>query len=261
MIIMKTTALKTSHIIQQGENLVDVIIETLEMNNKALNNGDVLVIAETLVSTCQNRIVNLKDIEKVSKEAKELADKYRMDPRFVEVILTEADEIVGGIPTMLFTEKAHVLIANAGIDKSNSGPADHYSLWPDSPFKTAQMLHTAFCTKFNLTELGIIISDSRVQPMRRGVVGVAIGVAGFHPVVDCRGKTDLYGHEMEYTTRAIADQLTDVAHVVMGETNEQTPFVLIENAPVEFTSDPIDPDAMIMPKKEDLFFRILQPEK
>lgn len=258
---MITTALKTSHIIQKGENLLDIILETLNFNQKTLNEGDILVLAETVVATCQNRIFHIKDVTEISDKAQHLGNEYRMDPRFVQKILEESDEIVGGIPTMLFTEKNHVLIANGGIDKSNSGPEGYYSLWPNAPFETALLIQRELSTKFKIQNLGVIISDSRVQPMRRGVVGVAIGVAGFDPVIDCRGKTDLFGHKMEYTTRAIADQLTDVAHVVMGETNEQTPFVLIENAPVEFTKNPIDPLAMIMPKKEDLFFRILQSKK
>ena len=158
---------------------------------------------------------------------------------------------------MLLTEKNHVLIANAGIDHSNSGGGQNYSLWPTHPFKVAAELTQELKKKYSLNEFGIIIADSRVQPVRRGVVGVAIGVAGFEPVVDCRGKCDLFGSEMNYTTRAIADQLTDVAHVVMGECDEQTPFVLINEVPAIFTDKTIDPQAMIMPKMEDLFFRIL----
>ena len=133
---------------------------------------------------------------------------------------------------MLFTVKQGILIANGGVDKSNAGEEDEYSLWPEDPFGVAADLCQKFKDKFGLQEFGIIISDSRVQPLRRGIVGVAIGVAGFQPIDDCRGRCDLFGHEMKWTTRALADQLTDLAHLLLGECDEQTPFVLILDAPV-----------------------------
>jgi len=254
---MKVTALKTSHIIMKNEILFDVICETFEFNKIDLKERSVLVIAETLVGTTENRIVEIKSVKNVSKRAKELAIEYSpMDPKFAQLVLEEADEIVGGIPGMLFTEKNGILIANGGIDQSNSGIEGNISLWPEDPFGSARNLVQKIKKKFGITDFGIIISDSRVQPIRKGVVGVAIGVDGFYPIDDCRGKTDLFGHEMKWTTRALADQLADTAHVVMGECDEQTPFVLIENCPVEFTNEPISYDSMLMPKSEDLFYRI-----
>jgi coenzyme F420-0:L-glutamate ligase len=255
---MKVTALKTSHIIMKNENLFDVICETLDCNKIEVKERSVLVIAETLVGTTENRIIEIESVKNVSDRAKELAIEYSMDPKFTQLVLDEADEIVGGIPGMLFTEKNGILIANGGIDQSNSGIEGNISLWPEDPFGSARELVQKIKQKFGITDFGIIISDSRVQPIRKGVVGVAIGVDGFYPIDDCRGKTDLFGHEMKWTTRALADQLADTAHVVMGECNEQTPFVLIENCPVDFTNEPIAHDSMLMPKNEDLFYRILK---
>jgi len=254
---MKVTALKTSHIIMKNENLFDVILETLNYNKIELKERSVLVIAETLVGTTENRIVEIESVKNVSKRAKELAIEYSpMDPKFAQLVLDESDEIVGGISGMLLTEKNGILIANGGIDQSNSGIEGNISLWPEDPFGSARDLVQKIKQKLGLADFGIIISDSRVQPIRKGVVGVAIGVDGFYPIDDCRGKTDLFGHEMKWTTRALADQLADTAHVVMGECDEQTPFVLIENCPVEFTDEPIAHDSMLMPKNEDLFYRI-----
>jgi len=254
---MKVTALKTSHIIIENEILFNVICDSLDYNNIQLKEQSVLVIAETLVGTTENRIVEIEEfVKNVSKKAEELAIKYQIDPKFAQLVLEEADEIVGGIPGMLFTEKNGILIANGGIDESNSGIEGMVSLWPEDPFGSARDLVQKIKQKFGIKDFGIIISDSRVQPIRKGVVGVAIGIDGFYPIVDCRGKKDLFGHEMKWTTRAIADQLADTAHVVMGECDEQTPFVLIENCPVEFTNEPIAHDSMLMPKKDDLFYRI-----
>lgn len=255
---MKVTALKTSHIIMKNENLFNVILETLDYNNIEMQERSVLVIAETLVGTTENRIVEIESVknENVSERAKKLALEYSMNPKFVQLVLEEADEIVGGISGMLLTEKNGILIANGGIDQSNSGIEGNISLWPEDPFGSARDLVQKIKQKFEIKEFGIIISDSRVQPIRKGVVGVAIGVDGFYPVIDCRGRKDLFGHEIKWTTRALADQLTDAAHAVMGECDEQTPFVLIENCPVEFTNEPIAHDSMLMPKEEDLFYRI-----
>ena len=258
---MDATPLKTTHIITKNEDLFSIICETFDSNHIEPQERSVLILAETVVAICQGRVVNLNDIHQISPKAQSYAEEYDMDPRFVEIICQEADTIVGGIPTMLLTEKNNVLIANAGIDHSNSGGGQNYSLWPADPFRVARNLNKNLKEKYNLTEFGIIIADSRVQPVRRGVVGVAIGVDGFEPVMECRGKCDLFGSEMKYTTRAIADQLTDVAHVVMGECDEQTPFTLIQNVPATFTDKIIDPQAMIMPKTEDLFFRILTKEE
>lgn len=258
--MLSAIGLKTTHIIRPGEDLFKVIVESIESNNQHLEERSVLVIAETVVGTTQNRIVSLSSAisdSSISSEAKQVASKYDLDPKFAHLVLKESDEIIGGIQGMLLTEKNGVLIANGGIDKSNAGEGDEYSLWPLQPFETANSLCQKFKDIFGLKEFGIIISDSRVQIRRRGIVGVAIGVAGFEPVMDCRGKCDLFGHQMKWTTRALADQLTDMAHLIMGECDEQTPFVLIKDAPVNFTDDPIDPDAMIMPKNEDLFSRIL----
>ena len=255
---MKITALRTSRIIQPEDNLTEAIIETLRHNGQQITEGSILVVAETVVATTQGRIIDLESVGSISERAQELAIKHKMDPRLVHLILQEATTIIGGIDGMLLAEKDGVLIANAGIDKSNSGAGNMYSLWPEDPFKAARELREQICKEFTLKKFGVLISDSRVQPMRRGVVGVTIGAAGFNPVIDCRGNFDLFGHKMEFTVRAMADQLADAAHLVMGECDEQTPFVLIEDVPIEFTNAHIDPHAMLMPMEEDLFFRILQ---
>jgi coenzyme F420-0:L-glutamate ligase / coenzyme F420-1:gamma-L-glutamate ligase len=255
---MNIIPIKTTHIIKSHENLFEVLCESLFYNKINIQNNSIIVIAETLVATTQGRIFDLNSIKDISDKAKSLGLKYSLDPRLVQKILDESSQVFGGLPGILLTEKNGILIANSGIDKSNSGNNDQFSLWPDKPFDVCQKLLEKFKKKFNLSNFGIIISDSRVHPMRRGVVGVAIGVAGFHPIDDCRGRKDLYGHEMVFTSRALADQLSDAAHIVMGECDEQTPFVLIEDVPVEFTSMKIDPQSMLMPKNEDLFIQILK---
>lgn len=254
--MINAVGLKTTHIIKQGEELFEVLCETFDHHSIHPQEKSIIVIAETVVSTSQRRIVKLSKNKKISTEAENLAEKYEVEPAFAQLVLDEADEIIGGIPGMLFTLKSGILIANAGIDQSNAGGEGEYSLWPADPFSFAEELCERLKEKYQLNEFGVIISDSRVQPLRRGIVGVAIGVAGFEPVDDCRGRCDLFGHEMKWTTRALADQITDAAHLLMGECDEMTPFVLVNNAPVSFVNHKISPEKMLMPKEQDLFSRI-----
>jgi coenzyme F420-0:L-glutamate ligase len=249
--------IKAPAIITTNSPLFDAVVSALKVNNMTLQNRDILTIAETVAGICEGRVIDIRTVTAISEKATQLAQQYRLDPREVELILGEADKILGGLPGLILTEKNGILIANAGIDKSNAGPEFFYALWPKDPFKTAERLREQLMKHFNLQELGIIISDSRVHPLRRGVIGVAIGVAGFEPIDDCRGRIDLYGNTMKFTTRAIADQLSDAIHVVMGECDERIPFVLIRDAPVNFTNQKIDPKSMSMPFEQDLFIQIL----
>jgi coenzyme F420-0:L-glutamate ligase/coenzyme F420-1:gamma-L-glutamate ligase len=253
---VKMMPLRTTHIIQPNEDLFTTICETMVANHQEFHERAILVMAETLVSTTEGGIINITTITHISKQAKKYAQKFGINPQFTELILQEADRIVGGIPGMLLTEKNSILIANAGIDKSNAGTEEFYALWPKDPFGTARTIVQRVKSTFHLKEFGAIITDSRVQPLRRGVIGVAIGADGFYPVQDCRGRKDLYGYKMRWKQRALGDQLADAAHLVMGECDEQTPFVLIEDAPVEFTDLPLEKDSMLFPRDQDLFKQI-----
>jgi coenzyme F420-0:L-glutamate ligase len=255
---MNVIALKTPHIILANENLFDVFCDTLRYNNITLKERSVIVMAETMVAATQGIIVHESSIKNISDKAKKIALDFGMDEKLVQLILNEATHVIGGVPGVLLTEKDGILIANSGIDKSNAGGKGFYTMWPREPFKSMENLLKLIKQKFGLKEFGLILSDSRVQPMKRGVIGVAIGVAGFEPLIDCRGREDLFGNIMRFEVRAIADQLADAAHVVMGECDERTPFVLIEDAPVNYTDNPIDPKAMLIPQNEDLFIRILK---
>lgn len=257
MISMEILSLKTSHIIQLNENILSVLEDTLAFNQIHLQERDIIVITEKVAAICQGRIKKLSQITVISTNAQKIAAEYHLDPRLVQLVSEEASHIFGGVPGMLLTVNSGILIANAGIDHSNAGLDDTYILWPANPYQFSDEIVSKIKFKYHLNEFGISISDSRVQPMKRGVVGVAIGVAGFNPIEDCRGRKDLFGYKMQFKVRAIADQLTDAALLVMGECDEQTPFALIRDAPVNFTSKPIDPSLMIMPMNDDLFVQIL----
>lgn len=222
-------------LIKKGDSVEKILYQVINDLGISIDNGDVIVVAETPIAMAEGRILNLEKVIP-SERANKLAKKYQMNPSFVEIIIREADEIMGGIKGVLLTRKNDTLIANAGVDFSNA-PTNHVVLFPKNPQKSAQLIRDFLEDKFH-KNIGIIVGDSRVQPLRRGTIGVAIAVAGMDPVEDCRGRRDLYGRELQVTFRAIADDLVSAAQLLLGEGNEQNPAVLIKGAPIQLTEKP-----------------------
>jgi len=224
-------------IIRKNDPLLDLLINHIKTSEKGLKNGDIVVISEKVVATSQGRVVNLSEVKNISERAKELAGKYDMDERFVELILKEATMILGGMEHVILAKVNDFLIANAGIDQSNAGP-DNVVLLPSNLRNIAWDCWKKLRDEFNIEDLGIIIADSRVQPLRVGTIGIAIATAGFEPVEDCIGREDLFKRPLEITKRAIADDLASAAQFLLGEADEQTPIVVIRGANIEFTDNP-----------------------
>ncbi len=235
-------------LIQMGDTIEDVIFEVITEQGIEVEEGDVVIVAETPVAVAEGRVQELEKV-KPSRLAKELAQKYQMDPQFVEIVVKEADEIIGGVKGVLLTYKNNTLIANAGVDYSNAPPGT-VVLFPKNPRKTVRVIRKYLVERFQ-KKIAVILGDSRVQPLRRGTVGVAIAVAGMEPIEDFRGKKDLYGRELQITFRAIADDLVSAAQMLMGESDERIPAVLIKGAPIQLIEDPIS--EMGIPKEECLF--------
>ncbi len=238
-------------LIRIEDDLVEKIMETLNEEKIEIEDGDVLVIAETAVSLTQSRIVRLEEVLP-SKKAKKLAKRYEMDPKVVEVILNEADEVYGGVKYCLLTKKNGFLVANAGVDSSNA-PLGHIILFPVNIQQTVDKIRKKIENKTG-KKIGVIIGDSRTQPLKKGVVGGALAVSGIEPVEDNRGKKDLYGRELKITFRAIADDLTSAAQLLMGESDERIPAVLIRGANIKLTDNP--ENDMFMSPEECLFFEV-----
>ena len=169
---------------------------------------------------------------KPSRRAFRLGKKYSLPPEFAEVVVKEADRILGGVPGALLTLKDGQAVANAGVDRKNA-PDNAAILWPANPLASAQKLQGALKRKYGVA-MGVTIIDSRVTPLRLGTIGLALASAGFSPVMDLRGKSDLYGRKVRITFQALGDGIAAAAHVLMGEGGERIPFVLIRGAPVEF---------------------------
>jgi len=240
-------------IIKKGDPLLEIILETLQKSNRDLQEGDIIVISEKVVATAQGRVRNLLKITEISNRAKILAKKYEMDERIVELIINESDMILGGMKSVILAQVNNILIANAGIDQSNAGE-NNVVLFPKEKEKVVWDYYRKLKEKYKLKNFGVIIADSRVQPLRKGTIGIALATAGFEPVEDCVGKPDLFGRPLEITKRALADDLVSAAQFLLGEADQQTPVVIIRGSNVEFTDNP--KMTAEMPAEEDLYMNI-----
>jgi coenzyme F420-0:L-glutamate ligase len=241
-IIMELFALKLP-LIKKGDPLLDIIISELNEQGKSLKDGDIVVLAEKVVATSQGRVVSLSDVKEISLDAKKQSELYDMDERYVELIIREASMILGGMRHVILAKVNDFLIANAGIDQSNAGP-NKVVLLPKNLKKVVWEYRNSLKKKYNLNNLGLIIADSRVQPLRKGTIGIAIATAGFEPIEDLIGHPDLFNRPMEITTRAVADDLASAAQFLLNEADQRTPIVIIRDSNVEFTEHPISTPEM-----------------
>jgi len=242
-------------LISPRSNLTAIVLKAIDSQKLEIRDGDILALASKAVATAENRVRNLASI-KPSKKAEKIASRFELDPRFVEIVLREADQIIWGVPKALLTQKNKILIPNAGVDQKNS-PKGYVVLWPTDPDRVAEKIRDEIFRRTG-KHVGILIIDSRVTPLRMGTTGIALGLAGFKPIRDYRNEKDLYGRSILVTTHAVADDLASAAHLVMGESNEQTPAVLIRNAPVTFAK--ADGSALVIPREKCLFASHFEPE-
>ncbi|MFX1551340.1 MAG: coenzyme F420-0:L-glutamate ligase, partial [Promethearchaeota archaeon] len=209
-------------LIKKYDPLLEIIIKAIKDQGKSLIEGDIVVIAEKVVATSQGRVIKLTDIEMISEEATKLAQEYDMDDRYVELILREASMILGGMKHVILAKVNDFLIANAGIDQSNAG-LGNVVLLPNNLKEVVWKYWKELRVEFGIKNLGVIIADSRVQPLRKGTIGIAIATAGFEPIEDLRGQPDLFKRPMEITMRAVADDLASAAQFLLSEADQQTP--------------------------------------
>ncbi len=244
-----------TRIIKAEDDMLDVLIEAISNSGEAIRDNDILAMAETPLGTTEGQVVNLSEVE-VSPKAQSLADKYDLLPAVAELVIQEADEILGGISHVLLTIKNNTLMANAGVDKSNVPPG-YASLLPVDPKASATRIRREVKKRLGKT-VGVLIIDSRTQPLRLGNIGMALGVAGFKPVADDRGRNDLFGNTLRITRRAVADNLSSACTAVMGESDESIPAALIRNAPVEFVDASFDSSEMWIGPNECMYMAIFE---
>ena len=235
-----------------GDDLVEHVFTALQKGNLTLEAGDVVCLAQKVVSKAEDRLIDLADVEP-SEQARRLAEETDKDPRLVELILAESDEILRQrVGVLIVRHKLGLVGAHAGIDQSNvdHGQGEKALLLPKDPDASAQALRQAIAERAQIN-VGVIITDSHNRPWRMGTIGAAIGCAGITVLDDHRGGTDVYGRELKVTLINRADALAAAATLAMGETTEKIPLVIIRGLDVEDT----DHTAQMInrPLEEDLF--------
>ncbi|MCC7198445.1 MAG: coenzyme F420-0:L-glutamate ligase [Gammaproteobacteria bacterium] len=248
------TALPGIGEVTAGTDLAAVVAESLLRAGMTLQPGDILVVAQKVVSKAEGRHVDLATVTP-SAQALELAAVTRKDPRLVQLVLDESSDVLRAVPNVLVVRhRCGFVMANAGIDRSNSGPRaagqEIVVLLPREPDASASGLREALRMRLGVAP-GVIISDSFGRPWRNGSVNVALGVAGLASLVDRRGEKDRDGRVLEATEVAYADALAAGAGLVMGEGGEGTPMVLVRGWSVAASEH--NGGALIRPLAEDLF--------
>jgi len=239
-------------LVQAGDDLGLLIGEALLKIGIEPRDGDVLVVAQKIISKSEGRLVRLGDVEP-SPRAIKLAEETDKDPRLVELVLSESTAVVRTAPGVIIVRhRLGIVGANAGIDQSNidHGQGECALLLPLDPDESALRLRRALEKTYG-RRLGVIVSDSMNRPWRLGTIGYAIGSSGINVLDDRRGQGDLFGRELKVTMSNRADSIATAAMMVMGETAERIPAALVRGLPAEDSSQTARD--CIRPEAEDLF--------
>jgi coenzyme F420-0:L-glutamate ligase/coenzyme F420-1:gamma-L-glutamate ligase len=247
------TALRELPEVLPGNDLAGLLAQALTHAGLQLIASDVLVVAQKVISKAEGRYVRLADVVPGAR-ARELAGATGKDARLIELILAESTEVLRAQRGLLIVRhRLGLVMANAGIDRSNVGPPgtdERVLLLPQDPERSAAALRAALAQRCGVA-CGLIISDSFGRPWRKGVVNVAIAAAGVTALLDRRGEADRAGRALEVTEVALADALAAAAGLVLGEAAEGTPAVLVRGFSCPAPANPAS--ALIRPLAEDLF--------
>jgi coenzyme F420-0:L-glutamate ligase / coenzyme F420-1:gamma-L-glutamate ligase len=242
-------------LIQPGADLPGIILAALDHNGLMLQDSDILVLAQKIVSKAEGRLVNLHQITP-SPRAEELARNIQKDARLVEVILSESREVLRTRPgTIIVEHRLGFVCANAGVDHSNvSGEGSSQEEWvlllPLNPDGSAQAIRQQLESASG-KHLGVLLIDSHGRAWRNGVCGTTIGLAGMPGLVDLRGQEDLFGYTLRITQVGAADELAAAASLVMGQAAEATPVVHVRGFPYSLREGCLR--ELLRPHAEDLF--------
>ena len=249
------TRLEHIPLINPGDNLSEIVDTSLAASNIILEDGDIIVLAQKIISKAESRLVNLSTIHPSGK-ALALAMKTGKDPRLIELILRESTQVLRTRPGLIIVEhRLGFICANAGIDHSNvqgdwGNKEDWYLLLPEDPDHSASEIREFFRDE-NGVEIGVMIIDSHGRAWRNGTVGMCIGLSGFPGVVNLCGSKDLFEYELKATEVGVADELASAASLMMGQAAEGTPVIHVRGFPYPFREANLS--ELLRPEERDLF--------
>lgn len=264
MASLTLTTLPGIPLIHPGDDLASIIFAALGQAQIALKDGDILVLAQKIVSKAEGRMVHLSEVSP-SARACELGQLTGKDPRLVELILSESREVLRVRPgTMIVEHRLGFVCANAGIDHSNVSaepevrwfaekalnPDEWMLLLPVNPDASAELIRQGL-EKMSAQQLGVLIIDSHGRAWRMGTVGAAIGIAGLPGLVDLRGAADLFGFHLKITLVGAADELAAAASLLMGQAAEGTPVIHARGFPYPLRQSSLS--ELLRPQDQDLF--------
>jgi len=216
-------------LIKAGDNLAEIIVQTAKKNKVSINDGDIFLVSQKIVSKAEGRLVDL-DAVKPSERAREMAAKTGKDARFVELVLRDSQKVVKAVPNFLVVKDRRGWVClSAGVDKSNVSPMDgvRVSLLPVDPDESARDILKGI-QGLTGNRVAVIVCDTYSRPFRRGQVEFAIGVSGVKVFKDYRGEKDLFGYELRVKNIATVDELACAAELVMGQGNEAVPVAIVK---------------------------------
>ena len=236
--------------ISKGDDVAGLIIKAIKERNQSLLENDVVVITHKIISKAEGKTIDLSTIIP-SEESNKISLNIGKDPRLVELIISQSNEIVKIERDIIIAETKHGFVcANAGIDASNVGKSsNHVVLLPDDPDESARRIRNDIKCRTNVN-VSVIISDTFGRPFRKGQVNVAIGSAGINPILSYVGNTDMYGKILKVTEIAIADELASAAELVMGK-SARIPVVIVRGC--NYISGDYSITQITRSKEDDLF--------
>jgi len=239
--------------VQPGDDLVAIINEAMAKADLSFQEDDILVLAQKIISKSEGRFARLSDMEP-SAQAHAIAEETGKEPDFVEMVLSQSNDVVRTGPNVLIVEAfTGIVMANAGIDRSNIDRGegdDNALLLPLDSDVSARALRDQFVEQSGKT-IAVVIADSVGRAWRYGTSAMAIGCAGLEPLDDQRGDVDMFGHTLEVTEIALADQVAAAANLVMGGATEAIPAAIVRGLSYPRTDRPSS--VLIRKKEEDLF--------
>ena len=250
---LELIGLKEIPLVKKGDNIAEIILDDLKKEEISIEDGDIFLIAETLISKAEGNFIEIEKLEP-TQEAIEIAEKAKKDPKIVQAILDASNEVIVVGHNFMVTETKHGFVcANAGIDESNA--ADGLATpMPENPDLSAKIIRETL-EEVSGKDVAVIVTDTQGRAFRVGAIGTAIGCSGIKPLWVRIGDKDLYGRALETTEVATADELAAAASLLMGQADEGIPIVLVKGFSAFETLRDTEAgiDQLIRPKEFDAF--------